>query len=222
MNVDLGDSLRNYKTKFELVYDLLKQAIVNGKLQPGSELVTSKLAEEMGISRMPIRESLKKLEAEGLVIVIPHKGAIVTPISRKDIDEVLTIRSNLESLAAKLVCPLLDETDIELLKEKLAEMKNSFKNQNFVAMGILNREFHDLIYDRCPNELLRHYINELWNRSFRLRVLFVICKSRTVDSIKEHEEIIAALQNKDEILTEKLMRQHVLNAQQAFMEKLED
>ncbi|MEK4027149.1 MULTISPECIES: GntR family transcriptional regulator [Bacillaceae] len=129
----------------------LRQAILNGTFEKGERLIQEDWANTLNVSRMPIREALAQLQTEGLVKLVPHKGAIVTPITKEDIEEIYHLRSYLEGLAVEKSLPFLTEEDKQELKEIVEKMEalqlSDETNDTYIA---LNESFHKLLQKGCP------------------------------------------------------------------------
>jgi DNA-binding GntR family transcriptional regulator len=115
--------LENYKPLRDVVFDYMKDAIITGKLKPGERLMEVQLAEKLGVSRTPVREAIRKLELEGLVVMVPRKGAYVADLDAKDLLNVLEVRSSLEGLAASLAAERITEEEIDKLKKIIEEFQ---------------------------------------------------------------------------------------------------
>ena len=122
-------NLDNYKPLRDVVFENLREAILEGKLKPGQRLMEVQLAEQLGVSRTPIREAIRKLELEGLVVMLPRKGAYVANMSFKDLIDVLEIRASLEGLAASLAAERRRDEDIEELEKLAKEFEQCVKKQ---------------------------------------------------------------------------------------------
>ncbi|MDD2553301.1 MAG: GntR family transcriptional regulator, partial [Desulfotomaculaceae bacterium] len=143
--------LDNYKPLRELVFDSLRKAIIIGKLKPGERLMEIQLAEEMGVSRTPVREAIRKLELEGFVVMVPRKGAYVAGVSVKDIADVFEVRSALEGLAASLASERITEEEMEDL-EKVFHLITG--EEDLLTVVKKDNEFHELIYKASRNQRL--------------------------------------------------------------------
>ena len=121
-------NMDNYKPLREIVFEAMREAIVSGRLAPGERLVEIKLADEMGVSRTPVREAIRKLELEGFVIMMQRKGAYVAGLSPKEIRDVFEIRSTLESLAARLAAERITQVQLEQLKRQLADLEEKIRS----------------------------------------------------------------------------------------------
>jgi DNA-binding GntR family transcriptional regulator len=125
----------------------LRDAIINGDLKPGERLMEIKLADKMGVSRTPVREAIRKLELEGLVLMIPRRGAEVAPITENDLRDVLEVRKAMERLAVELVCEKITEKEIAELERELVELKLAVENDDINEIVKNDVEFHDIIYE---------------------------------------------------------------------------
>lgn len=189
-----------YKTKTEIAYSAIREAIISGMLLPGARIVIKEIAEELGTSEIPVREAIRLLEAEGLVEAPPHMGPRVTKISRDDIADMLPVRAALEAYATKLVCErmsagLVSRDLLSSLSETLREMEIAVEQGNTAAYGQLNRRFHLLIYDSCGNEYLKNLIVTLWENTERARSLFAIIPEILATSLREHKQLKELLED---------------------------
>jgi DNA-binding GntR family transcriptional regulator len=196
----------NFKTKSQAVYEVLRHDILSGKLKPGEKIVISSLAEAFGLSGIPVREAMKKLESEGLLQVTPHSGTTVSRFDGKEFVEIGMIRGEMEALATRLAAPYLNEVDISFLEKKIQEMESAMREKHYRMLSSLNRDFHLRIYKAAPYPYLYKLIVDLWEKSNRAQSVYILSPERATVSIKEHKEILEALRQKDGILAEKLMR----------------
>lgn len=191
MDLDACKSLR------EMVFETIRNAIVMGKLKPGERLMEVQLAEQLGVSRTPVRESIRKLELEGLVKMEPRRGAYVTPLRVKDFKEMMEIRRALEGLSAELAA--VHATDEEI--EKLRETNQLFKESALAndEKGIMSHdiEFHDTLYQSSQNEKLSTMINSLREQLQRIRMEYVQNIEDKIPLIGQHEVIIDCIEKKD-------------------------
>lgn len=196
------------------VADLLREAILSGHFQPGERLKERTLSAHIGASRMPIREALITLEAEGFVVREAYRGARVSTPSRKGLEELLEIRSHLESLATRLAVPYISAGDIKRLRKVLAERRRLA--QEVEAQTRLNERFHKIIRDRCPNERLRDLLANLWSQI--PKSMWNLRAQRIEPSIEECEEIVAAIERKDATSAAILMANHCDNGAASVLE----
>lgn len=199
----------NYRTRQEIVYDAIKERILKGQYSPGQRLITNDLATEFGVSRMPIREALQRLEAAtGLVSLIPHKGAIVNATSEEDLVEVFLMRVVLEGLAARLACPNMDGSQIDQLVDinhKIIELKHKADEEYFLE---LNLEFHAHIWKAANAPRLVGMLRMLYDASRSYRYISLKLPGRFEEIVQEHEEIIAAMRKGDAGEVEKIVNKH--------------
>lgn len=140
-------NLDNYKPLRDVVFENLREAILEGKLEPGQRLMEVQLAEQLGVSRTPVREAIRKLELEGLVVMLPRKGAYVADVSLKDIIDVLEIRSTLEGLAAYLAADRITEEGVERLKAIAEDFKQSIERKDDIETHVDFTVFLFLVYN---------------------------------------------------------------------------
>ena len=189
--------VEKFKSKSEIVYDFLKLNILNGKLKPDEKIVVTDIAKMLGVSGIPIREALTKLEAEGLIAITPHIGASVISIDKAKFEEIHVIRTELEGLATRLAAHCLKEEDFKHLEQVLKDSEEAYKAFDLNELTELNEEFHFTIYRRCPNQSLYKMIVELLNKSRFASCSLVISETRAKNSMEEHRLIVEALRMND-------------------------
>ena len=201
--------INEYLPLRDIVFQTLRNAIIIGELQPGERLMETQLAEKLGVSRTPIREAIRKLELEGLVIMVPRKGAQVAQFTEKDIQDVLEVRAALESLAAKLACKRMDDRSFLKLQLAIAEYSYAAKNKDLEMMIEKDVEFHDIICNATQNDKLIQLFNNLKEQVNRYRITYLknVEDSETVEA--EHLAILEALKNKDEDVASLLASKHI-------------
>ncbi|MDT8903465.1 GntR family transcriptional regulator [Anaeroselena agilis] len=195
-------------TKLEAVYNVLRENIVSGKLEPGTRLIIKKIAQDLGVSEIPVREAIRMLEAQNLVTMTPHAGAQVATFDLDDIREVTDIRSLLEGYAARTAIPFIGDEAIADLEMCIEEMERCIHTEDNVNFGILNRKFHQKIYEHSPLKRLYRMIYEMWDGSERTRAVFSLSKRRPQESVQEHKAILKAIKEHDGDTVEKLIRDH--------------
>jgi len=205
--LDTADRVR-FDTKADLAYRVLKENIINGHLKPGTRLTQKKVAEELNISEIPVREAFKRLQSEGLVTVTPHSAVQVADLNQEELEEVLAIRGVLEGFAARTVLLTVTPGDIEKLKALLERMAECIRKDDYIAYGILNQEFHRVLYSLSPYRRLHKMIDELWYGAERSRSVFTLVPGRVKASYEEHKQMIDALEAKDGERLELLVREH--------------
>ena len=153
--------LDSYRPLRELVCETIRQAIVDGVFSPGERLMEIQLADEMGVSRTPVREAIRKLELEGFVVMIPRRGTYVADISIKDINEVYEIRTSLEVLAAGLAAERISDEELETMQRLLVEIGQHIEDGNIEKIVEIDTAFHDVLYKASRNKRLAGIINNL-------------------------------------------------------------
>ena len=186
-------NLDNYKPLRDVVFESLRTAILEGKLKSGQRLMEVQLAEQLGVSRTPIREAIRKLELEGLVIMLPRKGAYVADMSFKDLIDVLEIRASLEGLAASLASGRRRDEDIEGLEKLAREFEESVKSGDIEEVLKKDVEFHEYIFSLANNKKLHQIINSLWEQVHRFRVTYVSDYEASLSLVEEHNKILEAI-----------------------------
>lgn len=195
-----------YVTKTDMVAALIRELIITGELAPGEQLRQRDLAQRFGVSQTPVREALRRLESEGLVIGDNHRGFMVAESDEGRTEENFLIRAALESLGASLAAARIDEAGIGRLEELNARMRAAGEDDGGYAE--LNREFHLTLYEFAHSPLLMSLMRLLWaSLHGGPRVL------RThADSVRQHEDILAALRAGDAAAAASLTRRHILGA----------
>lgn len=190
----------------EQVTNRLREAIVSGLLQPGDRLMQEELAERLGVSRMPVREALRRLEAEGLVVLQPYRGALVANLSSTELQELYELRIALETLALGFGIPEMDAKSFEAMEVTLAQMNLETDSATWLD---LNAKFHTLLYKNAGRQLLHEHIENLRNKSDRFLRLFASHRDRTAHAQREHWAILHACQERETEQACNLLRDHL-------------
>ena len=198
MGTDFEVTMNEYLPLRDVVFNTLRQAILRGELKPGERLMEIQLANKLGVSRTPIREAIRKLELEGLVLMIPRKGAEVAEITEKNLRDVLEVRCALEELAVQLACDRMDEEGVRELRAAAETFES-----------ILN--FHDIIYAATDNRRLIQLLNNLREQMYRYRIEYLKKKECYPQLLNEHQTIIDAIAGHDKELATKFTSQHIKN-----------
>jgi DNA-binding GntR family transcriptional regulator len=213
---------RIYQTKSEIIYQEIKEDIINGKYKPNERIVISDVAREFGASDIPVREAMRHLESDGLIQSKPYVGAIVTNFDLADIRKIYQIRAVLEGLATRQAVDRINKNGLKKLETILSKMVKAVGSGNYVLLSNLNREFHHVIYAASDNEYLIKVIFDLWDMSLRARAIFSFMPERAEAAVDEHANIVAALKKKDKSRADKLVIEHMnshLKALQLFYER---
>ena len=195
-----------FRTKAELVYENLRERILSGELVPGSELSISGVARELGVSEIPVREGVQRLELEGLLHLEAHKTPRVRVVSGHDIEELLAIRTELESLAIRHAAEHISQSQLEGVRAILDQMGAAERGLDTVEYGRLNRGFHLAIYEAQPFRRLATMIRQLWDSTDWCRRIFVADADYVLASSAEHEGIYDALVARDGDRAAELLR----------------
>ena len=214
--------LDGYKPLRDVVFETLRDAIITQVLKPGERLMEIQLADEMGVSRTPVREAIRKLELEGLVIMVPRKGAYVAGVSMKDIHEVYEVRAALEMLAVSLAAERitdeeLDALERQVLRESEAEASEDTDEHTLDNIVYIDTTFHDIIYQAANNQRLVQFLNILQEQLQRFRAASLSRPGRSKTALEEHKQIIEALSERNGELAAKLAKEHIDNAESAMI-----
>jgi DNA-binding GntR family transcriptional regulator len=212
-------AMMGFKTKQEFAYDAIREAIVTGELAPDERLIISNLAVDLGVSEIPVREALKRLHAEGLIVNC-NQGFSVSPISSEDFVELLGVRLELEGMAIRRSTEKIDNKGLEEIEMLLQNMEEANRIKDSATYGRLDKELHSLLPSFCGVDVLIKAIHDAWNHSERARSIFRIMPWRAETSLKEHWEIFAAMKNRQAQLAEKLLISHKKQAFDLFIEQL--
>lgn len=211
-------TLDSYKPLREIVFETLREAIINTVLKPGERLMEIQLAEEMGVSRTPVREAIRKLELEGFVVMIPRKGAYVAGISMKDIADVFEIRAALEGLAAGLAAERITDEELEQLERILVKIGECVKNNDLEKLIDVDTEFHDTLFKATRNERLAQIVSNLREQIQRFRTASLATPGRMKYAFDEHKKIVEALSERNVELAQALAREHIENAENSMLD----
>ena len=221
MNKDLGRLqpivLNSYKPLREVVCETLRQAIRDGVFKPGERLMEVPLAEELGVSRTPVREAIRKLELEGFVVMIPHRGTYVADISLKDVTQVFEIRSALEELAAQLAAERITPDEIEFLERMLVEIGTFMEEKNMDKVVEADINFHEVLYKASRNELLVEIIHNLREQTLRFRTMSMNQPGRLVKTWEEHRLLVEAIADRNPAQAREIARIHMEHSEQALL-----
>lgn len=204
-------TMNEYLPLRDVVFNTLRQAILRGELKPGERLMEIQLANKLGVSRTPIREAIRKLELEGLVLMIPRKGAEVAEITEKSLTDVLEVRAALEELAVQLACDRMKKEDIQKLKEAAEYFAEIVDSADITKVAAADEAFHDVIYLATDNQRLISLLNNLREQMYRYRVEYLKQKEFHSQLLAEHQEIIHALETGKRNVAAKVTNQHIEN-----------
>jgi DNA-binding GntR family transcriptional regulator len=195
-------------------YAAIKEAILALELEPGTPLVETDLARQLGISKTPVRDALQELEREGFVIRVPFKGTYVTDVTLKDMQEVFQLRAVLEGLAARLVAQFFTDAELEQLAEVLAAAEAALAQGDLALCSEQGRKIHRTIIDKADNERLILIMRNLDDHIRRFRVLSDRINGRLGRSVREHRRVLEALYKRDADAAEEAVRGHLFSVLQ--------
>lgn len=204
----------------DVVVKTLRQQILTGKLKPGERLLEIHLAEELGVSRTPIREAIRKLELEGLVTMIPRRGAEVAQISEKGMSDVLEVRKALDSLAGELACARITEGEKEQLREACLDFEKAVATKDKAKIAKADVAFHNIITEATRNIRLAQLLNNLSEQMYRYRFEYIKDENQHKALAEEHKRIYEAIRdNKPEQAVEAL-KNHIDNQEKTIVRQI--
>ena len=207
----------------DVVFNTLRQAILRGELKPGERLMEIHLGEQLGVSRTPIREAIRMLELEGLVKMVPRRGAEVAKISKEDLQDVLEVRKALDTLAGRLACERITEEKINKLKAAELEFEEALKTGDVTKMAEGDVAFHDVIHEASKNKRLKMMISNLAERIYRYRLEYIKNQDDGGKAlIAEHREIIRCLEERDIIAVCDIIEKHIDNQEVSIAHQIEE
>ena len=213
--------LDSYQPLREVVCESLREAIRKGILKPGERIMEIQLAEELGVSRTPVREAIRKLELEGYVVMMPRRGTYVANMSIRDINEIFEIRTALESLSNGLAAEHITDEELEHLQRLLVIIGGYIKEGNMEKIVETDIEFHDLMYHAARNQRLVGIISNLRDQLTRFRTLSMSYPGRLEATLDEHKAIVEAIANGDRKLASKAAEKHMENSEKTLLKAME-
>jgi DNA-binding GntR family transcriptional regulator len=196
----------------QAVADAVRTRVISGQLPAGTRIDQDALAAEFSVSRMPVREALRQLGAEGFVTIVPHRGAIVTALSPAEVEEIYEIRAALEGVAARHASQALTDDDLDRLRKVLATMRNEKQIDTWVA---LNAEFHNAINQASMRPRLLELIQRFREQSQPYIRLYVQRLHKSAQARREHRAILDALADRDADRAEVAVRAHLVGTGRA-------
>lgn len=189
----------------------LRDLIVRGTLAPGSKVQEQVLCDQFQVSRTPLREALRSLAAEGLIVLTPRRGATIAEITRKDLEEAFPILGALEALAGELACQNLTDGDIAHARDLQAQLVRAHEAGDLAGYSAANTAIHSLILGAADNPLLAKMLKSLDGRVRRARYMVNISGARWAAAVAEHELILAALEARDGAKLGRILKDHIAN-----------
>lgn len=200
----------------DVVFHTLRKGILRGDLKPDERLMEIRLAERLGVSRTPIREAIRMLQLEGLVINVPRKGAHVAKITAKDLKDVLEVRSGLEDLAVRLASRRITEEQVAELRDASRAFEQAVHGNQLIELAEADERFHTLIYQATANDRLVQMLNNIKDQMYRYRVEYLKDRSSRDLLVREHEELCRTIAMHDGDAAAEVIRTHV-DRQEAYI-----
>jgi DNA-binding GntR family transcriptional regulator len=199
------------------IYESVRRKILTGTIAPGARLIIRQLAHEYQTSDIPIREALRMLERDGLVQMVPYKGARVVSLSPAEIEEGYLIRGHLESLATRTAVGRLSDDDCRQLERCMRSMAKAIDAGDALGYAELNREFHEIIFSASPYRRLQDLLDSIWDGQGSFQMVFRLSPDWLHRSYREHRLIFDALRAEDEERAAEIALQHKLSASAALV-----
>jgi DNA-binding GntR family transcriptional regulator len=197
------------RTVTNQVYEQVRDRIRSGALEPGSRIDQNALARDFGTSIVPVREALARLRADGLVRLVPHRGAFVESISPSELLDIYSTREVLEEQAAQLAAPKLTDDDLKRLQQLIDDMDEATRRHDYEALFALNRAFHFTIYAAASRRNLLQIIRQLWDQGDRYRRIYTELPDRAHKALDEHRAIMEACRRRDATAIGYSVRHHI-------------
>lgn len=194
------------------VFHKLRDDILSGKYREREELREVAIGEELGVSRTPVREAFRQLELEGLIQIIPNKGAYVTGITMEDVKDIYAMRALLEGLCARWATERISEAQMEEMEENIYLSEFHASKGHADQLTELDNRFHEILYEASGSRMLQHTLSDFHEYVLRVRKKTYTDNSRSVQSNREHRQIMDAIKEKDALKAEELARKHMENA----------
>ncbi|MBR5800204.1 MAG: GntR family transcriptional regulator [Lachnospiraceae bacterium] len=194
------------------VFNRLREDILSGKYEEHEELKEVAIGEELGVSRTPVREAFRQLELEGLIQIVPNKGAYVTGITVKDVKDIYMIRSSLEGMCARLATENITNEQLEELEENVYLASFHAAKGHMEQMAELDNRFHHILYEACDSKMLQKLLQDFHQYVMRVRRKTLSTKERGMASNEEHKLIMEAIKDKNAAEAERLATLHMINA----------
>jgi DNA-binding GntR family transcriptional regulator len=212
--------IEGYDLLSKKVYRILKKEIIKGSFKPGNKILEFQIAQQMGISRTPVREAIRLLAAEGFVTLSPNQGVVVRMVSAENIRDVLQIHSVLEGLAARLACENIREEEVKEMERLLDKMKRLLEKGDSMAYSEVDLKFHELIVNTCQNKRLIQMRRNISDQAQRYRVSSLRVPKRLKESFNEHQKIFQAFVEKNPKRADSLSQKHIQNALKNILQRV--
>ena len=203
------------------IADMLRDMIMTGKLKEGDKVNEGKLCETMGISKTPMREALRVLSVEGLIRLVPNRGAFVTKPEFEEIAEMFDVMSLLEGFCARRACEKMTSRNFAHLEKLHAKLEENYERHDQEEYIRINNQYHSLIQEIAGNRTLNQIVDGLRKKILLYRFQSLNLPDRFASSIREHRDLLEAFRHRDNSRAETLMRQHLQNQTMALKSLVE-
>lgn len=204
----------------DVVFNTLRKAILTGQLKPGDRLMEVHLAKRLGVSRTPIREAIHKLEQEGLVTMIPRRGAEVARITERSLQDVLEVRRALDELSVELACERITAEQIGELTKACEQFEQATHSGDTAAVAKADVAYHDIIVKAAGNRRLQQLVNNLAEQMYRYRFVYLKDISQHEMLVKEHQEILQYIRKRDKEGASQAARKHIDNQENSIIRQI--
>lgn len=217
---DFSVDMNEFLPLRDVVFNTLRRAILKGELKPGERLMEIALAEKLGVSRTPIREAMRKLELEGLVVMVPRKGAQVANITEKDLNDVLEVRIALENMAIEKACARMTDEEMEEIEEAAKGFQEQIKTGSLEELAQADEDFHEKIYKASGNRRLMQVLNILREQIYRYRIEYLKGEDTRNQLVEEHRQMTRAIRDRDVARAQELSFRHLENQRKAIINSI--
>jgi DNA-binding GntR family transcriptional regulator len=217
--IDLRINREMLSLRFHFV-EQLRLAIAGGRFKPGERLVERELCSLLNVSRSVVREGLRQLEAEGLIVTVPHRGPVVRSVTESDVEQIYSLRSLLEGHAARQFAEHATSDELRRLRDALAEIERTVKLMSPPEYIAAKEGFYVVLLGCPANAMLRQVLQPLYNRIIGLRAMSVGTMGRSAEAYAEMAEIVAAIERRDPEAAEKTCARHVRRAGESLLHKM--
>lgn len=204
----------------DVVFNTLRKAILTGELKPGERLMEIHLANQLGVSRTPIREAIRKLELEGLVVMIPRRGAEVAQITEKSLKDVLEVRRALDALCVELACDRITEEEKQNLKKACDEFEQATITGDATTIAAADVALHDIIVEATGNKRLIQLINNLSEQMYRYRFEYIKDEQQHTNLVEEHRMIYESIVRQDKEKAAEAAKLHIDNQEKSIIRQI--
>ena len=220
MGVQFQTNMDEFLPLRDVVFNTLRKAILTGELNPGERLLEIQLANQLGVSRTPIREAIRKLELEGLVIMMPRRGAEVAQITEKGLRDVLEVRRALDALCTELACDRITEEEKQRLRDACDEFEKATATGDATVIAAADVALHDIIVEATRNQRLIQLINNLSEQMYRYRFEYIKDENQHNNLVEEHRMIYESIVRCDKEGAAKAAKLHIDNQESSIIKQI--